>query len=406
MNIKFLFQKLRLFFKRIVGQKNGKFIIAENAIGSKNILVLLIKFPDVEPVVDIAELEDKYNQKLADYVKEVSYGKTTVQCSLKGWYTLPESVAEYQISEHNEDVDPDLVTALIQDAIDAADSTVDFSIYDLVFISLGAKKEDYGMMGLCGYPGMLGWASIVRFETTHRHQIVPGGVAIYCENAHVGVVFHDLAHILGGVQGDDNRRVLPCLYDHQLQGQEGDFRGYAQFYLIYLGYFEPLSCHYYKKEIGPPGMVSWSKLRSGWLDINDTYSVAQVECGQNRTIDIAPLSRPGKCIAAVKINLADNIYYLVENRQPIGADQHLPGNGILILYCNDNIVECDEGDSPAKLIDANPDIPELQGATFNINTDDSLLPQVDTFTDREYGVEIKLLEKVVDNYRVLINWIR
>jgi hypothetical protein len=56
-------------------------------------------------------------------------------------------------------VDKERVTQLIEDAVNLADGDEDFSNYSMIFISLGAKRQEYGMMGLCGYPGMLGWQS-------------------------------------------------------------------------------------------------------------------------------------------------------------------------------------------------------------------------------------------------------
>lgn len=396
MSIMALLRIILRFLRALVLLLQPRPPVADDATGSKNILVLLVKFPDVEPSVSVADLEEKYFNKLPDYVSDVSYGRTSVQGETRGWYTLPDEVEWYKISPHNTKVEKERVEKLIQDAIDLADVEVTYSDYSLVFISLGAGREDYGMMGLCGYPGMLGWERTEPFRTRSGQEI-PGGIAIYCENAHVGVVFHDLAHILGGVE--DGRRLLPCLYDHQLQSQEGEFRGYAQFYLIYLGYFDPMSCHYYQTEIGPPGLVSWCKLRLGWLD----YSrVGHVRRNQNREFEIVPLSaQESESIAAVKVHLDENTYYLVENRQPIGADQHLPGTGVLILYCNETIEECTEGDSPVKLMNAHPDIAELKGAAFNTGPG-----EVDTYTDLDRGLEIKLLEKVGDNYRVSVTWIQ
>jgi hypothetical protein len=68
------------------------------------------------------------------------------------------------------------------------------------------EKDAYGMMGYCAYPGMLGWADTSPFAS-EGGEVIGNGVAVYCENAHVGVLAHDLLHILGGTVG--GRRVVP-----------------------------------------------------------------------------------------------------------------------------------------------------------------------------------------------------
>jgi hypothetical protein len=111
---------------------------------------------------------------------------------------------------------------LVQEVINKADGDVDFSNYPNVLVILGAPRDAYGMMGYCAYPGMLGWADASPFAT-ESGEVINNGVTVYCENAHVGVLAHDLIHILGGLVG--RRRVAPCLDDHDLQGQPRGVQG-------------------------------------------------------------------------------------------------------------------------------------------------------------------------------------
>ena len=206
---------------------------------------------------------------------------------------------------------------------------------------------------------MLGWRSELPLKTRKKRQTLPGGVAIYSEEAHVGVVFHDMAHIMGGVQ--DGRRGVPCLYDHDLQGQPGRFRNYAQFYLVNVGYFDPMSCHMFVPDQGPPGPCAWTKLRLGWIE---PQKVVTVPRGRDRRIHLGPLSRETSETLVVKLPVDSTTYYLVENRQPSGPDRNLPSHGVLIYFCDDRVAECRGGQSPVKLMDAHPATPELRGAPF------------------------------------------
>jgi len=369
-------------------------LVAEKSLGTQRVLVLMVRFPDVTPAFTPAQQEGKYLAKLDRYLKAVSYGQTSITGQTKGWYTLPGPVADYRISAHNMKVDKSRIHKIVQDAIDLADREVDFSASDLVVLSLGAKRKDYGMMGLCAYPGMLGWTEGRPFKTKGG-QVIPGGVVIFCENAHLGVVFHDVAHVLGGVQGQ--RRVLPCLYDHDLQAQKGPFRDYAKFYLVNLGYWDPMSCHYYNLKEGPPGVCSWTKMRLNWLQDR----LVEVRPGQNRTVKLAPLAQPGRGPAAIKVVLDEENYYLVENRQPVGPDRGLPGSGVLILRCDDRVAECRQGRAPAKLVDANPTVEELKGAAFDLGPG-----RKSEFSDPRPGLKVKLLDKQGQAYRIAVSWAR
>jgi M6 family metalloprotease-like protein len=366
-------------------------MVSEQGLGEQRVLVIMAKFPDVQPSFSIKKMQDKYFDKLDRYLKAVSYQKAWVAGKTTRWYTLPHRVAHYRISQRNLGVDKKKVTKLIEDAVNLADEDEDFSQYSMIFISLGAKREAYGMMGLCGYPGMLGWQSQLPMKTKRKGQKIPGGVAIYCENAHVGVVFHDMAHIMGGVQG--RRRVFPCLYDHDLQAQPGPFRGHYQFYLTNVGFFDPMSCHFYKVRQAPPGLCAWTKLRFGWIEPG---KIIQVSRGASRTVRLEPLSRGGAQVLAVKLPIDSTTYYLIENRQPIGPDKNLPSHGILIYYCDDRIAECRHGQSPITLVDADPSVPELKGAPFT-------LEGKNMYRDEKRDISMRLAAKRGDNYEISVS---
>jgi M6 family metalloprotease-like protein len=228
-------------------------------------------------------------------------------------------------------------------------------------------------------------------KTKKKGQEIPGGVAIYCEQAHVGVVFHDMAHIMAGVQ--QGRRVLPCLYDHDLQAQKGSFRNNYQFYLINVGFFDPMSCHFYDMKQGPPSVCGWTKLRLNWID---RKKITEVSRGKNKTVLLGPLERGQSETLVVKLPIDEKTYFLIENRQPIGPDRILPSHGVLIYYCDDRIAECRHGQSPVKLIDADPSVPQLNGAPFNAAGKDS-------YKDEKLGISVNVISKQGEKYRISVS---
>lgn len=366
-------------------------MISQKGMGEQKVLVIMARFPDVTPSFSIEKMSDKYFNKLDRYLRYVSYGKAWIKGEATGWYTLPHPVAHYRISQHNLSVEKEKVTQLIQDAINLADKDEDISQYSMIFIYLGAKRSDYGMMGLCGYPGMLGWQSQLPIKTKIRGKKIPGGAAIYCEQAHVGIVFHDMAHIMGGVQ--NGKRVLPCLYDHDLQAQPGPFRNYAQFYLTNVGYFDPMSCHYYTLRQGPPGVCAWTKMRLNWIE---PQKILEIPRGQSKTLLLGPLSTKRSDVQVVKLPLDAATYYLIENRQPIGPDKNLPAHGVLIYYCDDTITECRHGKSPVKLINADPTIPQLKGAPFTLGGKNA-------YRDEKRDISIRIIARNGENCEIQVS---
>jgi len=376
-----------LMYPAVIVQSQEK---SRNVCEKRKGLVILVEFPDIAPPVNETFVRERF-EKLNFYIREMSYGKVCMEVDITGWHRLPDPVKAYAISPANLKVDKSRVERLIQHAIDAADGKNDFSRYSFVVVFLGAPFKEYGMVGLCGYPGMLGWKQEIVFRTK-KGQIVQGGVAIFTYQAHLGTLFHDIAHVWGGVSG--GRRVLPCLYDHDLQAKHPTSEtGFAEA-LINMGYWDPLSCHFYKRNVPPPGISSWTKLRLGWI-LQEKVRV--VDPKQASEIVLGPLEDGSSETLVIKIPLTESKYYLIENRQPIGNfDPHLPGKGILIMYADDWIDECRYGNAPVRLMNAEPAVPYLQGAAFD-------LPGKEVFTDKENGIEIRIIEKIGNSYRIRVS---
>ena len=294
-----------------------------------------------------------------------------------------------RISSRNLEVDKDRVRNLIDDALRQADNDYDLSQYSFIVVFLGAKLKEYGMIGLCGYPGMLGWSSedIIKTPTG---QTVRGGVAIYSFQAHLGTLFHDIAHILGGMK--DGNRLVPCLYDHDLQARPGDMRETFLDATINMGFWDPLSCHYYQWDMPPPGLSSWTKLRLGWMDPDRVKTIRPKEKSE---VILDPLEDPEGKTLAVRIQLTESTFYLIENRQPRGFDKNLPGWGVLIMFADDRIKECRKGKSPVKLVNADPSQKHLEGAAFDAG-------KTTEFIDREHNLTVRIVSREGDSYRIEI----
>lgn len=353
-------------------------------------VVILVEFPDVKNDVEASFARRRILEQLDVYVREMSCNKAGIGGDVTPrWYTLPHPISRYRISPRNLEVDKTRVRNLIQDSIDAADADVDFSRYSLTVLFMRAKREEYGMIGLCGHPGMLGWGSDTALKTKGG-QAVPGGVAIFSYQAHLGTLFHDVAHIIGGVK--DGRRAVPCLYDHDAQAKPGPVRKVFVEAATNMGFWDPMSCHYYKWEAGPPGISAWTRLRLGWMD---PARVRTVKPGETVELVLGPLGEQKSEIRVIKVPLSEHTCYLIENRQPRGFDRNLPSGGVLIMHADDRIGECRQGRSPVRLMNADPGVPLLEGAAFDVG-------KKDAYIDETSNLEVRLLEKTGESYKIRI----
>ncbi len=187
--------------------------------------------------------------------------------------------------------------------------------------------------------------------------------------------------------------MVPCLYDHDLQAKPGPMRETFIDATINMGFWDPMSCHFYKRNLPPPGISCWTKLRLNWIDPS---KIKVVELGEPAEFMLGPLEDGSSVILALKIPISETSYYLIENRQPIGFDKNLPGSGVLIMFADDTIAECRHGKAPVKLMNADPSVPHLEGAAFDIG-------KKDTFQDETHKIKIHLQEKIEGSYKILIS---
>ena len=186
---------------------------SKHAIGEQQVLVLAVRFPDVEPRFPLKRVRKKVVKGLNKYVKEQSYGLTWVKTDFRGWIMLPDPIRKYKVSPYNFKVDRTRVAKLIQDSMTAVEKNVDFSRYQHIIVIPGAfttPGKGYGMMCYCANPGMLsGVRQTVKYVPLKSKggKAFKGGVCVGTENAHLGMFAHDFFHALGGIH--KNKRLIP-----------------------------------------------------------------------------------------------------------------------------------------------------------------------------------------------------
>jgi len=358
-------------------------------------LVIQVEFPGTAKNISTDTVREKFLDELDGYIREMSHNRVCIKGEVtEKWYSMPNPIAGYWVPWQNQQVNKSNLRNLVSDSLNAVDDDIDVSKYDFVIIALGARFKEWGNNGVAAYPGMLGWVSDDILFTKSKRK-VNRGIAVYASTVHLGHVFHDVAHVLAGVK--DGKRVLPCLYDQDMQGKSklqtgsGVFDAFTDSQ-IHMGGWDPMSCNNCLQRPRPPGISSWTRLRLGWMD---PAKVRVVNTGEKAQITLGPLEDAASQTMAIKIPVSATSYYLVENRQHIGYDKYLPEAGILIMYADDTIGESRHGRGAVRLINADPTVARLESAAFDIGKNDS-------FADDKNGVQIKLVRKNGESYDLLV----
>jgi len=339
--------------------------------GPQSVIVLCVEFTNQNHTKTKSEIEDVAFSKVSQYFREASYGRISLSGHVSRWYQMNKTVGAYgrdglNVDDPNGDGSPDS-WMLIQEAIDAADSEVDFSQYSyLAVLHAGSGQETSGNLNdlwSCAY--LMGvWFRTRDGVSFSKAMIVPETESQGAVN--VGVFAHEFAHLLG----------LPDLYDPY---RRSDYVGRWELMAKGLWNGNPPSS-------SPAHMLAWSKIRLGWISESQ---VAVVPSGVIRNVTLSPIELNGTTLA-VKIPLTDKTYYLVELRQRIGYDLGLPDTGLIVTYIDGNI----GGPGCVQIVDANPLTATLDDCTFKSGR---------TFSDTSNKVFVSISEATGQSYRLLVN---
>ncbi len=309
--------------------------------GVRKVLMLMIQYPDLTQTHSVGEFDNFMNQvgytgsgsgtgSFKDYFEEVSFGQLTLNTDVFGWYTAANPFTYYADSSSN----PDAQRELVAEAIDAAEAAgVDFAQYD----NDGDGSVDGIIIVHAGPGAEIG--SQTQYIWSHRSSIYGAtartydGVDIrdYMINperrepnmAKIGVFCHEFGHGLG----------LPDLYDTD-DMVTGDSEGIGNWGAMG-------SCIYLNSENTPCHLGAWSKQKLGW----QTPSVISAA----NTYSLNPAATNNFSYKVLTPDLSE--YFLLENRQKVGFDAYLPGEGLAIwhidtdkadLYPGNNSVNADE----------------------------------------------------------------
>jgi M6 family metalloprotease-like protein len=302
--------------------------VTAQTTGAAEMLVLLIEFTDVSAsgTSTPSSFETKYNdassgaKSLKTYYTEVSYGQYDITAVVYPvWLQSSRTMGYYGEDGDGIDDANGPIYRLVVEAVQAADANVDFARFDgdgdgvvdnLLVVHAGEAQETANVPNLI-------WSH--RWAVIDANPTLPGDqqlraddVQVYqyimvSEFSQIGVVAHELGHNLG----------LVDLYDTDGSSEGG------------VGVWDLMAAGPwlgFPAGSTPSHMSAWSKSQLGWLiptEVSEAILSADIPAVETEAL-------------AFKLPVSDTEYFLVENRQRVGFDAALPGDGLLIYHVDES----------------------------------------------------------------------
>jgi immune inhibitor A len=288
--------------------------------GDVRVVVVLADFTDKAFEVDTSRFEELFfstgtipTGSVSEYYKDVTGGLVTISGQVVGPFTMPQTLAWYANGNYGigKPSGEPRANILAQDAVKAADPSVDFKPYDndgngyvdaFIVVHAGMGGEE------TGDPGDI-WSHkwVLPEEYT-----ADGGVKVYAyltipENAKLGVAAHELGHLLFG---------FPDLYDIDYSSE-----GIGNWCLMAGGSWSGGGDT-------PAHPSAWCKSQQGWVDVVQVSSDISLEL---------PDVKSSKTVHRLWTDgTVGQEYFLLENRQQEGFDAGLPGAGLLVWHVDES----------------------------------------------------------------------
>jgi M6 family metalloprotease-like protein len=339
------------------------------ADGRVRAVMLFVDFPDLQTSEATSVQYDRLVPRAQHWFDEVSYGRLKLDVTpLTHWVRMRHRLNHYRLGDG---ISWDEHRDYIADAIQAADSEVDFSRYQVVYVvapnNIGIERSP----AFQAYPGsgIRADGTEIRYGATFFDDTRDS--ARYAAN----VLIHETGHDLG----------LPDLYDVPDPKFWSLFR--------FAGGWDMMSWN-------DPGahFNAWEKWKLGWLD---SSQLTCLDKPSEVTTTVTPLEHAGG-LKAVVVPLNSTSAYVVEARRKIGEDAVLCEEGVLV-YKVDSSVKTGYGPvqveaaQPDRSNDARDRCGPLYNAPFNKATG-----EVAHFEDAGAGVSVQVLSSGSNGYRVRV----
>ena len=306
--------------------------------GTVRIPVILVAFADRpfgKTKTEFEMLLDQLNYtaggitgSLRDYFRDVSYNKLDLRVDVFGPYTLPGNASAYAYhSGVNCSGDPRIMAGL---AVDSAyhrgganfanyviGNSTFVSTVHIIFAGHGAEAGGIACASVWSHAWSFSPARVYNGKTISRYSCSPelrgnSGTNI----TFIGVIAHELGHSLLGWPDfyNTDRNTNALALDQWCLMASGSWNNGGQ---------------------TPPRPCAWAVVDAGWVpEVTLSHATPQLDITLPNPLNEGIVYRINTKLA----NGADNLneYFLLENRQRVGWDTHIPGtsssNGGMLIY--------------------------------------------------------------------------
>lgn len=282
-------------------------------------IVILVDFSDNIGTTPVAHYDSLLSScgcyptgSMRDYFLEVSYGSVEFITTIVGWFRMPEVYTYYTNNNYGFGSYPMNAQKMAEDAVWAADTSVDFSEFDndndgyidaLFVVHAGQGAE------VTGNPNHIWSHAWNTVNVPYVDGVYAYNYSTEPEDGKIGVFAHEAGHSIFG---------LPDLYDY-------DYDSYGVGYWSLMAYgswtFNGRS---------PAHMDAYSKVSSGFV-------VPQVVTSNMDSVIIPNVNYNPVIFKIWRDGSPGSQYFLVENRQRYGFDTYLPWEGLLIYHIDENM---------------------------------------------------------------------
>jgi immune inhibitor A len=323
----FFMENPDFFRQRGIDQsKPQKHAALDHPTGPFKVLAILVTFSDhpsqVAPTYFDNLIYGTTGNTVKDYYQEVSYAILDIVTvnlpSSLGWRQMPQTYAYYVDGNYGFGSWPNNAQKLTEDAVQAANSSVNFADYDndnsgfvdaLYIIHTGPGAEWTGNVNdiwshawSCFVPQLVDGVWVTEYSMEPEYWSSPGDMTC-------GVYVHELGHVFG----------LPDFYDYDYDSR---------------------------------GLGSWTVMAGGSWNGNRGNSPAHLDAFSrvflgfttaiNVTANLTAAPFPAVEDTGVVYRLWTNgqggaQYFLAENRQQTGFDSALPSEGLMIYHVDENV---------------------------------------------------------------------
>lgn len=299
--------------------------LRSSASASKNILCILVQFPDLASITDESYFDtlvyENQTGSVRHFYNEISFNQLDIVTvnlpSALGWIDVPNNIAYYVNGAYGTGSYPNNCQKLVEDAVDAVDAYVNFGNYDndgddyvdgLMVVHAGrgaeltASKDDIWSHKWAISPRLKDGKYVFTYAIMPEYWYSASDMTL-------GVFCHELGHVFG----------LPDLYDTDYTS-----KGIARWSVMAGGSWNGSLGN------SPAHFDAWCLNELGFAALTNITTTSY-------GTSIPSVESSGRIFRLWTNGSANDEYFLVENREKTGYDSALPGAGLLIWHIDDGV---------------------------------------------------------------------